>query len=457
MKKLVSILFAALFLVLCAVPSLGLALTGGAEAAANQVLAPKPSLHRRDGSLNTSFPEELSRYVNDRFFLRQEAVTLWARLNASLLRSSVTDQVVLGRYGLLYYSATLEDYGRVSPMTERELWCAARRLCLLQEYAEARGGSFLFTVAPNKNSLYPEGMPALPVEDGPTNTEALYRRLDELGVAYLDLHAVFRAEALPLFSGPEPVRLYFKTDSHWTSQGAALAADAILRALGRESAYFDGPFAAGVHLGDLYEMLYPAGTETEPDRVYAPGFSFEAGSSNPDGITIDTRSAAGSGSLLMYRDSFGRSLYPYLAERFAEARFSRKNDYDPSALQPGGALVIELVERNLRYLLDYAPTLPAPQRDAKLAQGAQQQDGTLAFTLAKGGPEGYTILRGDCGGRRPDDESPVWLDTALGLYEALPGPEGYSLCLPEEALQGPVRVLFYAGGTLLSLSATAEA
>ncbi len=449
MKKTLSLLFAVLFLALCLIPSLGLLITGGSGAAANQVLAPKPVLLKSDGKLNTAWLEDLSRYVNDRFSLRQEAVTLWARLNAGLLHSSVTDQVILGRFDLLYYAPTVPDYTRSNPMTERELWCAARRLWLLQEYAEAQGGQFLFTVAPNKNQLYPEGMPTLAVADGPTNTEALYRKLDEMGIAHLDLHAIFRAA--------DPERLYFNTDSHWNSRGAALAADAILHALGRESAYFGGPFTSGTHKGDLYEMLYPTGTETEPDPVYAPGFSFEASSANPDSISISTKSAAGEGTLLMYRDSFGRSLYPYLAEAYGEAFFSRKNDYDPSALQPGGALVIELVERNLRYLLDYTPTMPAPRRDAALAQDAQPQDGQMHFVLAKGGPEGYTVLHGDLGGYAPDKDSPIYLDTVLGLYEALPGAEGFSLCLPEDAAAGPVRVLFRHDGALLSLAGSPEA
>ncbi len=449
MKKTLSLLFAALFLALCLIPSLGLLITGGSGAAANQVLAPKPVLLKSDGKLNTAWLEDLSRYVNDRFSLRQEAVTLWARLNAGLLHSSVTDQVILGRFDLLYYAPTVPDYTRSNPMTERELWCAARRLWLLQEYAEAQGGQFLFTVAPNKNQLYPEGMPTLAVADGPTNTEALYRKLDEMGIAHLDLHAIFRAA--------DPERLYFNTDSHWTSRGAALAADAILHALGRESAYFGGPFTSGTHKGDLYEMLYPTGTETEPDPVYAPGFSFEASSANPDSISISTKSAAGEGTLLMYRDSFGRSLYPYLAEAYGEAFFSRKNDYDPTALQPGGALVIELVERNLRYLLDYTPTMPAPRRDAALAQDAQPHDGQMHFVLAKVGPEGYTVLHGDLGGYAPDEDSPIYLDTVLGLYEALPGAEGFSLCLPEDAAAGPVRVLFRHDGALLSLAGSPEA
>ncbi|MBR5981305.1 MAG: hypothetical protein IK035_04790, partial [Firmicutes bacterium] len=110
----------------------GLLLGHGSGAAANQKLAGKPDA-LKNGSVNTDYLEDLAAFVNDRFFLRQEAVTLWTRLNASLLRSSVTDKVVLGRDGWLYFAATLPDYTRTQRMTERELWCAARRLYLLQE------------------------------------------------------------------------------------------------------------------------------------------------------------------------------------------------------------------------------------------------------------------------------------------------------------------------------------
>ena len=97
MKKTISILFAVLFLGLCLIPSVGLALTGGSGAAAHQVLAARPSLTNKDGALDPDYLEKLSDYVNDRFSLRQEAVTLWARLNAKLLRS-VLDGTERGPY-----------------------------------------------------------------------------------------------------------------------------------------------------------------------------------------------------------------------------------------------------------------------------------------------------------------------------------------------------------------------
>lgn len=440
-KKILNILFVTLFMVLCLVPVFGLLIAGPAEAGANEVLASEPELIKRDGSLNLDWPGDLADYIDDRFFPRQEAVTAWAKLNAAL-KSSASEDVLLGGDGWLYYAPTLDDYTRSAPMTGRELWCAARRLYLLQEAAEGRGGRFLFTIAPNKNSLYPAHMPDYPRGDGPSNAQALGGILADMGVRYLDLAAVF---------GEQAEELYFPTDSHWNGRGAALAADAILSALGRESGYFQGEFAPASHRGDLYEMLYPAGTDTDPDYAFAPGFTFAAASRNADDITIATESAAGEDRLLMYRDSFGRNLYPYLAESFAQAVFSRKNNYEPGAMPEGGCLVVELVERNLRYLNMYAPILPAPVRDSGLAENALPASAAVALTPADGAPEGYAALAGDYGGLAPDPDTPVYVSAGGRLYEACPGPEGFCLALPEGAESGGLRVIFAAGGNLLSL------
>ncbi len=443
-KKRLSLLFVGLFLLLCLIPSVGLLLTGGAEAGANEVLAVKPSLTTRDGKLNGDYLSDLGDYVGDRFSLRQECVTAWARLNAALFRVSVTDSVVLGTDGWLYYEPTLADYTRSEPMTERELWCAARTLWLLQENAESRGAEFYFTVAPNKNSLYDENMPALTRLECPSNAEALEALLEEMGVNYVNLFAVF---------GQTDGTLYFRTDSHWNGEGAALAADAILAAMGREGCYASGPFAEAEHKGDLYEMLYPAGKRTEADYAYGPGFGFTVNTANPDSITIRTENPAGEGRLLCYRDSFGRNLYPYLADSFAEAAFSRKNDYVPEELSPGDVMAVELVERNLRYLNTYAPTFPAPERPASAVSGAGEYRFEAEITLAKSALAGYTVLRGDYGGLTPENDSRVFVSAAGTLYEATPGPEGFSLCLPEDAAAGPVRVYFTWNRELIALDA----
>ena len=110
-----------------------------------------------------------------------------------------------------------------------------------------------------------------------------------------------------------------------------------------------------MHVGDLYQMLYPVGKGRETELVYAPVLKYET-ESDPRGgsaLTIRTASPDGQGSLYCLRDSFGIALYPYLADAFSEAVFSRSADYSPEAFadRQADTVILEIVERNLSSLL----------------------------------------------------------------------------------------------------------
>lgn len=339
MKQLWSKLYIILCLLLLLAPFLGMWVLGPAQAAANQVLAPAPALRDGDGSWNLQVLNDSADYLADHFALRQQLVSLWARLNAGLLASSTADQVILGRSGWLYYTPTLPDYTGQS-LGDAELESIARCLSQIQAEAESRGAVFLFTVVPNKNSLYPENMPALyPSVHEESSIVRLQPYLERYGVHYADL-----------FSLPMP---YYRTDTHWTAEGAALAADRLLSALGRESGYAAGPFAPAAEQspGDLYEMLYPGSPAGEERTAYAGELGFRHENEPRGGNAIRIRTTgAGEGSLFCWRDSFGIALYPYLADAFREAEFSRSTDY---ALPDGAydVVILELVERNLPQLI----------------------------------------------------------------------------------------------------------
>lgn len=448
-KKGLAAAFTALFLLLCLLPSAGMLLWGASDPVANEIPAAAPSLRERDGSVNGQFLEDFADCMNGRFAFRPEYITAWAKLNAALLGTSTAEDVLLGSDGWLYYAPTLDDYTGSALMTEREIWCAGRTLYLLQEYVQSRDGTFLFTIAPNKNSLYPEHMPQRTPLSAQRNAGELAEVLEEMGVTYLDLFSLL---------GGQEETLYFRGDSHWNGRGAALAADSILEALGRPSpGFYNGPFRGEqTHRGDLYEMLYPAGDELETDYLYAPGLQFEytSSSTDPDSITLATESPDGEGGLLLYRDSFGRNLYPYLADQFAQAVFSRKNDYSPVSMEPGDCVVVELVERNLRYLNQYSPTMPAPERPAETAAGAREGNGEVEVTVSSCALEGYVLVTGIFRGLLPQSDSSVYVLSGGTLYEAFPTPDGFSLCLPGTADSfAATAVFFTAEGNLVQLSA----
>ena len=87
-------------------------------------------------------------------------------------------------------------------------------------------------------------------------TNACCRISSREGVNYADLFSVFRAHANVL---------YYKTDSHWTNRGAALAHDYLMNTLGLpHTSFTDEEYTTErSHSGDLYQMLYPKGTQRE--------------------------------------------------------------------------------------------------------------------------------------------------------------------------------------------------
>ena len=345
-KSKLSIVYICLFFALCLIPALGMAVFGPAPLLANESAPRTPAFLNRDGTVNTGVFTDVSDYVETRFAFRPWLVSARSFLYEKLLHSSAEPQVVLGREGELFYSSTLDDYTGNS-LSDTELRQIAAHLKSVQDALEARGIRFMFTVAPNKNSLIPDAMPGrFPENLSASNYRRLVPLLQEYGVNTADLHT-------PL-AGRED--LYCRTDSHWTAEGAALAADTLLAALGRDSDFFAGPFEEqGIHVGDLYQMLYPAGKGREAELVYTPGFNFETASDPRGGnaITIRTTCESGTGSLYCLRDSFGISLYPYLAEAFESAEFSRSADYSLAAFEKAEAdtVVLEIVERNLAQLL----------------------------------------------------------------------------------------------------------
>ena len=322
--------FTAAFLSLCLIPAAGMLVLPEQQAAGNEHLTPKPSLWNAQTGWNAEFLGGLTDYVADHFGFRQELVTANAALQTRLLCTSPAEDVIYGTDGWLYYAKTLDDYQNHATLTESEAQQLAQTVKSMQDYCESRGARFLFTIAPNKSSLYPEHMPARYLtEDADGNYERVLPYLEQEGVNYADLFSVFHAHANVL---------YYKTDSHWTNRGAALAHDYLMNTLGLPHTSFTNEeyTTERSHSGDLYQMLYPKGTQKEETQVYQTSFSYvNPPRSDEDILMQTTQENAPNGRLLLCRDSFGNALHPFLAEDFREAIITRQMPYPLEQVQEG--------------------------------------------------------------------------------------------------------------------------
>ena len=157
MKKL-QIIYITAFFAACLVPSLGMAVTKQETSSENRRLAEFPKIKTEEG-INTQWLPEAGEYFQEHFAFRNELVTANALLNGKLFGVSTADGVIQGTDGWLYYKDSLQDYLGEELLSERSLFNIAHTLSMMQEALEKKGVQFLFTVAPNKNSLYGENMP----------------------------------------------------------------------------------------------------------------------------------------------------------------------------------------------------------------------------------------------------------------------------------------------------------
>lgn len=419
MKNKLLILFICVFFLGCLVPVVGLCAAGPADPAANEAPVTAPRLRRANGEFNEDFLSDLANYVGKGFWLRLECISGFNGLCAALFDSTVSEEVIVGEGDWLFYHTAADEVSGMTLLSEREIWCCARSLALMQEYAASEGAQFLF-VAPNgKYDLYSENMvDYVTVKEG-RNVDRLQELLDGMGVAYCDMYSLFMEQ--------DEV-LYWHGDSHWNGKGAALAADAMLEALGQQDRFFDGEFVQSeLHQGDLYVMLYPTGADREPEYIPAEGFHFvyESNFRTVNDFSIETSSENGSGTLLMYRDSFGRNLYPYLAESFAQATFSRLNNYTLYRIpeMEADAVVVELGVKNLVYLLRYPAVYPSIEREASALEGLELTDCAVEL-LEQSEMEGYAQLSGSIDAETAVD-SPILLRVDGRVFEAMPSETGF--------------------------------
>ncbi len=436
------LLYILLFLLLCLVPSAGLLFGGAEESAENRTAAEAPVLWDEQG-VNLHFLSDAGAWFEDHFAFRNEWVTGYALLAGKLFGTSSQERVIVGREGWLYYKDSLGDFQGEGLMSERQLFDVAHSLAMIQQYAKERGIRFAFTVAPNKNSLYGGNMPYYyqgfrpAAEEG--NLARLQGYLAEEQVSYIDLYTLFQKE--------EEI-LYHATDSHWNNKGAALAADRLLSALGKEhSSYIGRAYKERTDfIGDLEVMLYPAAVgrsfllpkEKEYDYIPEPQFTYQEEVESNFAPKITTYSA-GKGSLVMYRDSFGNALLPFLAEAYGRAYFSRALPYQLSDLaeQEADTLLIERAERFLPDMAGRAPYMEAPEvslADCGRVVPAKPQE----LTYAESGS--YMQVTGKVQANQLQTRTRIYVkvngDTC---YEAFPlayadGQEGFSLLIPTKVL-----------------------
>ncbi len=232
----------------------------------------------------------------------------------------------------------MEQYQGLRTFSEYDLQNYKRVLEHRKQVYASQGIVYIFAVAPNKETIYPEFLPA---EITKSDEGTPFERLR----AYMAAHSDFEILdlSLALAAAKPHHRLYHKTDTHWNHIGAYAAYQAIMEkvqlvfpnvtapsldafrlkpqawkdadlAVKTKMMYKDGKFV--VHSNppapdraDPDIFLKPKVRRAEPSRV---GTHLNVSPTRPSFVyQIDDPKLP---RILFYRDSFGTLLMPYLAE-----------------------------------------------------------------------------------------------------------------------------------------------
>lgn len=390
---------------------------------------------KENGRWNREYFSQWNSYVSDHFALRQEMATWDAILLSKAFGISNSEKVIVGKDGWLYFQETMDDYLGHDLLSEREIHNCAKVLSLLEEGAGEKACRFVAAIAPNKNSLYPEQMPGrYRKESEENNFSHLLPELKRQGVSFVNLHEAFMEQ--------DEV-LYHRLDSHWNNAGAVLACDRLLTALDKEHTdYSDISFHRERNFsGDLKGMLYPRWNLLDENVIYdlPHSYSYVGNVKSTEDMVIETEQPDAEGSVVMFRDSFGNALLPYIADEYAHGFFTKGVPFRTDLIDLHGAdtMILEVVERHIPTLIGKVPVMKAPEREFS---GEVRRIGESRTTVHMEQAGEWTVVYGEADPEYLDVDSDIYLeiktDETVRYYEAFPA----SYLLPgEEADLG----LFY--------------
>ena len=385
-----------------------------------------------------NFASKADKFMSQKFGFRNDLIQMNSALYYNVFNESSNEEVIAGKDGWLFYKQALDDYIGKNELSDAEIAKIVKILQIMQKNVEKQGAEFVFVSAPNKMEIYDKYMSGNYLkEKDEGNYERLFSALGNAGVNNVDLKALLKLKA-----DKSDIFIYYRQDSHWNRLGAAYAYEAIMECVGMDyTEYSEKEFVIKRNYqSDLYKMLFPMGKEFDENIEMVEEFEFYYMSrfNSTDDIVIETANDNRDKSVLMYRDSFGAQIYEFVANDFAEAEFRRDATYDLSDLSDKDLVIIELVERNLDYLLVYLPIINAYECEKINSEFTESEVEFAVSSL-----NGHVLLTASCEDV-PENCVNVYFritdSKGDGVYEAYPSAKDGDVCMYFDELSSECKV-----------------
>lgn len=327
MRRHEKILAAAIVALPLALGLLGAPLTRADTADLNRLPTRFPEI-RLSAMLDAETYADIGAWLRDRMPLRAKIRTLEAKFNRGVFRDVDDPAILQGKNGWLYFDPAI-SLGLRHDFDPADVRAGILRL---KQEVEAAGKTFLFAIAPHKETIYPQNL----MDRDRRRQEIVRERLESFRElmrrepvdGFIDAWDELEAAA-----AASPTPLYYPRDTHWSPVGAIEMSRLVVKALAP-----DMPFNLNPTLGrprpytpDLVQYSGLNETEMFPAiEFFRPGVTWKRAGDEMGSRTRTVRFLSRSTrkaspllaqKLVVITDSYGMAMPHSLRPFFRESTF----------------------------------------------------------------------------------------------------------------------------------------
>jgi hypothetical protein len=331
----------------------------------NRLPAPFPKWPAAGLGETQKYISGLENYFSDHFGFRKKLIRWFQNWKISLFRDRSVYNVITGRNGWLFTSdlQMVEHFLGLKKFTPAELKSWQALLEKRRDWLAARGIKYLFVIPPDKQTVYPEELPAWLAHAAPANRET---KLDQF-LQYMKAHSTVEILDLrpALIAAKTTAPTYLQNDTHWNQFGSFSACQEVIKSLAAhfpellplrsEDFTWTNQPAPG---GDLARMagseavdknnfaFAPAAGLPALNIYYAPNIVSTWDAHKPSRVSENP--APAKVTAVIFHDSFGNDWPQFLGRSFKKIVFMSENrEFNPAvivAAQPD-LVINEMLER----------------------------------------------------------------------------------------------------------------
>ncbi len=313
----------------------------------------------QEGKVNNNYGKNYDLWFNDRFFGREELISLNMSLNYNLNNKLEDRRAFLGKDNWLFFKGgdSIRNYANIQMFSNRNLWKIANYLSAIQNWCDKNNKQFYFLICPDKNKVYGEYYPDYinqinPDEKSRANQLVTFLK-EKTKIKIIYPYAELKKHKTERL-------LYHMDDTHWNPFGAYVGYSALINAISdncsiepidinkisitKDVGYW--PVRGQLR---IKQDCYPYDIKLE-----YPDMAINYQKNEISDIDIMCYNEKGKQKIFFFRDSFVADMLPFVSNTFEKSFYRRRYELLNSDLdfikENYDIIVFEIVERNLPHL-----------------------------------------------------------------------------------------------------------